>query len=350
MAPQQRLPENQPLPKRWKWQHGALYYRVPVRDKHLWDGKSWFRLGESLAQAHTTFAERLQKESSTSVHTMQDLLDKFEFEHLPTLKPGGRKYYIYALPMVRKVFTTHPVPVKLVEPHHAYQMTEYLVKTESTKKAKQAAECLSSALSFAVRHGIIPRNPLIGQFKKPSTDASDREITDEELIAFAETLPRKWQLYISLKLQTHGRRKAEMFNIQRKDILDTGLLFVNNKRITDRFIVKWTPVLGDIVTEILELHPSWYPELDPAKDTTPLFYTRQKKAYIDKNGETSGFNSIWYRRMKSATKAGLCEWFTEHDIRAKAVEDETEDVASRLLRHTSKQVTRKHYRRKAEQL
>jgi integrase len=54
--------------------------------------------------------------------------------------------------------------------------------------------------------------------------------------------------------------------------------------------------------------------------------------------------------MKKAVEAGICERFTEHDLRAKAVEGESEEVASRLLRHTSVKVARKHYRRKPERL
>jgi hypothetical protein len=125
---------------------------------HFRDNKSWFRLGGTLAEAHQTFSQRIYVSPDTVI-TMQDLFDKFEFEYLPKLKPATQKYYIYALPMLRKIFTTTRIPVKLIEPHHAYAMSEHLIKTESAKKSKQAAECLSSALSFAVKLGVIKANP-----------------------------------------------------------------------------------------------------------------------------------------------------------------------------------------------
>jgi len=337
-----RTKENKNLPKRWAWKHGAIYYVVPPNQRDQWDGKSWFRLGSSLAEAHQTFSIRIH-ESGAKVVTMADLLDRFQHEYLPKLKPATQKYYIYGLPMVRQGFAQSAIPVSRVEPHHAYEMVDYLEKTESTKKAKQAAECLSSSLSYAVRLGVIKQNPLIGQFKKPSTAGRSREVTDEELILFAQSIPRKWQLYLSLKLHSHGRRKGELLSLTRDHLTSSGILFTNNKRQTDMFIVKWTPILRQIITEILELHPTDDPN-------APLFFGRGERPYIKPDGNTSGFDSIWQRYMKKAVAAGLCEHFTEHDLRAKAVEDESLEVASRLLRHTSSQVTQKHYRRKPEEL
>ncbi|MDO8863153.1 hypothetical protein Q6D67_15710 [Haliea sp. E1-2-M8] len=53
--------------------------------------------------------------------------------------------------------------------------------------------------------------------------------------------------------------------------------------------------------------------------------------------------------MRKAVDTGILkESFTEHDLRAKAVEGESLEVASKLLRHTSTQVTQKHYRRGVE--
>jgi integrase len=345
--PQYRLKENRRLPKRWTQKHGAFYYLVPPNEREHWDGKSWFPLGKSLADAHRTFSERIYKKGAVII-TMQDLLDRFEFERMPQLAPATQKYYLYALPMVRSAFTATRFPVAVVEPSHAYAMTDHLAKTQSTKKAKQAAECLSSALSYAVRLGVIKANPLIGQFKKPSTPGRNREVTDDELMAFATLLPRKWQLYLSLKLHTHGRRKAELLRIRRSHLTAPGIQFINNKRQTDRFTVKWTPTLRQIITEIIEVQKP--PKGNAMGDDPYLFYARLGQAYIAEDGQTSGFDSVWQRYMTKAVKAGLCEKFTEHDIRAKAVESETLEVASRLLRHTSTQVTQKHYRRKPEEL
>lgn len=344
MSPKKRLKENQPLPKRWKWQHGAIYYLVPPAEKHIWDNKSWFRLGTTKAEAYRTFSERLNNNKTIEVVLMAELLDLFEAIRLPELAPATQKYYTYALPMVRKVFATNPVPVAAVEPQHAYQMSDYLERTESKKKAKQAAECLSASLSFAVKRGIIKINPLIGQFKKPSTEGREREVSNEELIAFAMTLPRKWQLYISLKLHTHGRRKGELLRIYRRHVTSEGIEFTNNKRKKDRFIVGWTDELRWIVDEIVKEHP-------PVTGDCPLFFSGDKEPYIKEDGTTSGFDTMWQRHMRAAiANKVITERFTEHDIRSKAVEDFDLHTASRYLRHVNPSTTSKHYRVKPEKL
>jgi len=251
--------------------------------------------------------------------------------------------------MVRRGFATKKFPVEAVQPHHAYKMVDYLGRTESKKKANQAVEVLSSALSYAVKTGVINRNPLIGQFKKNSIEGRARDVSDAELLAFGQTLPLKWQLYLSLKLHTHGRRKGELLRIRRSHLDDEGIVFVNNKRASDRFRVRWTDPLREIVTNIIALHPAVPPAHKELHDDPSLFYNRNFTPYIKEDGTTSGFDSIWQRYMRKAVSDGvLQEPFTEHDLRAKAVEGASLEVASRLLRHTSIQVTQKHYRRGVE--
>lgn len=47
--PRARKKENQGLPARWRFVHGAYYYEVPRGLESLWDGKKKFRLGGSLS-------------------------------------------------------------------------------------------------------------------------------------------------------------------------------------------------------------------------------------------------------------------------------------------------------------
>ena len=50
--PRKRNEENRGLPARWAQKHGAFYYIPRPRERHQWDGKSWFRLGDNLADAY----------------------------------------------------------------------------------------------------------------------------------------------------------------------------------------------------------------------------------------------------------------------------------------------------------
>ena len=67
----------------------------------------------------------------------------------------------------------------------------------------------------------------------------------------------------------------ELLNLKKSDILDEGILFTNNKRSEDRFIVKWTPALRQIIEEIIKIHPQRVGD-------SPLFFGRGFKAYINK--------------------------------------------------------------------
>ena len=45
--PRARNIENRGYPKSWRFRYDAYYYRVPIGQEHLWDGKKEFRLGRS---------------------------------------------------------------------------------------------------------------------------------------------------------------------------------------------------------------------------------------------------------------------------------------------------------------
>ena len=56
MAPRKRNSENRPLPERWRFKHGAYYYRVPPGLEASWDGKKEFRFkinGSLLSRSYT---------------------------------------------------------------------------------------------------------------------------------------------------------------------------------------------------------------------------------------------------------------------------------------------------------
>ena len=79
--PLKRRPENRPLPARWVMKHGAFYYIVPPGLEDKWDGKKWFRLGKTLAEAHRTYADRV--ETKKEVNNIGQLLDRYLVGSVP---------------------------------------------------------------------------------------------------------------------------------------------------------------------------------------------------------------------------------------------------------------------------
>ena len=81
MTPKPRLPENKGLPSGWRHKHGAYFYRVPDNLRDLWEGKTEYRLGTSLAEAYRTWASKL--ELYADAQTMAELLDRYALEVVP---------------------------------------------------------------------------------------------------------------------------------------------------------------------------------------------------------------------------------------------------------------------------
>jgi hypothetical protein len=81
-----------------------------------------------------------------------------------------------------------------------------------------------------------------------------------------------------------------------------------------------------------------------------LFCTDEGECYVEADGRTTNFNSVWRRFMIRLLKAKrVTERFAERDIRAKVGSDaETVEKARQILGNATIQITRKHYRRKPE--
>lgn len=102
MPPIARLPENRKLPARWVHKHGAFYYLPPPEVRHLWDGKSWFRLGTTLPEAYRVWAERIGRPQT--VTTIGELLDRYLLEVVPTKAPKTATENVKQIARLRLVF------------------------------------------------------------------------------------------------------------------------------------------------------------------------------------------------------------------------------------------------------
>ena len=331
--PRKRNKENRGLPQRWRFTHNAYYYRVPKGEEALWDGKKQFRLGKTLAQAHKTYSERIAP--FEDVKTMAQLCDRYSAEVVPEKAPATQRSNLYCIQRIRRAFLHNSVIA--IQPHHIYKYKDRIGKSESKKKANLDLEVLSHMFTKAIEWGARHDHPITNKkVVKYSLPSRKRYVTDEELIRFASILPLKWQLYISLKVWT-GRRKGELLRVRLSDLTKTGIRFVNNKEPYDSFIVEWTPETERIVSSIVNLKrpiASMY-----------LFATREGQPYIKRDGNTSGFDSIWQRHMRKALDEGVIEErFTEHDLRTKRASEMALKDAQALLRHTNPNTTKRHYR------
>ena len=207
-------------------------------------------------------------------------------------------------------------------------------------------------LTKAVEWGILDRHPFKGEVRLRGIMARDRYVEDWE-IAQALGLKSKRnsgsvlmiQAYIRLKLLI-GIRRGDMLRLRMRDLTDAGIIVrphktMNSKRTARIF--EWTADLREAVENAEAARPI---------DFSPwLFCTRNGKGYFNEDsGQATGWDSMWQRFMtRLLEETDVKERFTEHDLRGKVGSDEGSiERASDLLGHASKEITKRHYRRKPE--
>ncbi len=149
MAPKPRLKLNRGLPAGWRYKHGSYYYRPPVQLRDLWDGKTEFRLGKSLPEAHRVFAERIGLyQDATSVG---ELLDRYALEVVPLKAPKTQQSNQVSLVKLRAVFGA--MPIDAVKPLHVYKYRDKRGQ-QGKSAANRDIEVLSHAYTKAIEETV----------------------------------------------------------------------------------------------------------------------------------------------------------------------------------------------------
>lgn len=344
-----RNQENKGLPARWRRKHGAFYFRVPPGLEDKWDGKKDFRLGSNLSEAYKVWAERIDRKGVGS--TINDLLDRYALEVIPTKAPKTRQSNLFALVKLRAIFGA--MSIHDIKPQHVYQYVDRR-RDKNGKHARTAAhreiEVLSHAYTKAVEWGWIERHPFKNEVRLKAEKPRERYVEDWEIVeCLALPAMRKRgsvkaiQAYIRIKLLT-GLRNGDILRLRLSDCRDDGI-HVNTNKNKKPVIYTWEPALREAVEMAKSCRPL---------DIAPwLFCTRDGKCYLnEEKGEASGWKSMWqrfFKRVLAETK--ITQHFTEHDLRAKVASDaETLAHARALLAHVDERTTRRVYRRKPERV
>lgn len=351
--PLPRKRENRGLPARWRLKHGAVYYRVPPGQEHLWDAKQEFRLGADTVEAYGVWAERVKLHAG-NVKTVGQLLDRYALQVVPAAKsPATRLGKERALPRLRAVFGS--MLLTDFQPMHVYQYVDRRVDKHgrpALTAAHREIEVLSHAFTKAVEWGYLPRHPFYEQVRLDgdrALTARERYVEDWE-IAEALALPCKRkkgsvlavQAAIAIILLTPMRR-ADFLQLQpARDFKDDGI-HVDTQKTGKPVIYDWTPELRDAVRLALEARPV---------DIAPwLFCTRKGACYYDAEvADAPGWDSMVQRFMARLLKeTKVTASFTLHDVRAKTGSDaENYERARQLLAHAPGSRATATYRRKPE--
>lgn len=368
MTPRKRNPENDGLPRRWKAEHGAYFYQVPKGQEPAWDGKKKFRLGSTLHEAYKVWSERLQ--SQVDVRTIGDLLDRYLLEVTPAKAARTQVDEPRYVSQLKPKFGH--MRLQDIEPQHIYR---YFDKREDLTKdkdgnpktirkaktqARQEIKLLSHAFTKAVEWGYIKAHPFRKEVrldKERGQKARDRYIEDWEIAAALALKPmrkrgsiRMIQAYIRLKRAT-GLRMSDMLLLKPTDAKEDGIHVKASKTRNSTGAKQIFTWIGE-KAEDTGRRAAWDACLAARPlDIAPwLFCTDEGDCYVETNGLTTNFNSVWKRFMDRLLKeTTLSERFAERDIRAKVGSDaETLEKARQILGNATIRITQKHYRRKPD--
>jgi integrase len=333
--PKPRKPEHRSLPSRWRFKHGAYYFRVPRGLEAEWDGKQEFRLGSTVAEAYREWAMRL--ESAEGIRLLGDLFDRYAAEVVPGKAPKTQLSNQLSLRRLRAVFGQ--VPVAALKPRHAYRYRDEVTRKHGAASANRDLEVLSHSLTKAVEWGILDNNPVKGQVRKNSIKRRERYVQDWEIHEALAVASPMLKAYIILKLLT-GLRRGDLLRLQANHIRADGL-HVTMSKTRSRLVIEWTAELREavdaaIASKMLASSPH-------------VFCTRRGGRYIRSDGSAPSFDSLWRRFMERVLRDTVVkERFQEKDLRKKTASDMSADHAQRLLGHASGATTTRHYRLLAE--
>jgi integrase len=333
----------------------AYYYLVPKGQESLWDGRKWFRLGDTLADAHRAFAERIDA-SPSPVKTISDLLDRYELEVVPQKAAKTQTENRKQIATLRTAIGHNSIHE--IEPQHVYQ---YIAGRKSKKPgrgdgktaAKREIEVLSHAFTKAVEWGVIKAHPFKGEVRiAGSTKPRARYVEDWELAEALRIKPLRKkggaavvQSLLRLKILT-GLRQRDLLQIEMTDIKPDGLhVFISKTKNSTgrRVIYSMTDSLRAEIDRAVSARPA---------DSNLLFCTRDGISYVSEDGTASSWGSLWENFMERVlNETKVTERFTEHDMRAKVGSDaESLERAQQLLGHADPRMTQKVYRRRPERI
>lgn len=332
-----------------EWKNGAWRYRVPKHQLPIYE-VNWYRIGTAITDVYTFLSELSKRDAAKGVFidTVGKALDKYMAEVLPLKAFATRRINMISIARIRVAFgKSHPLSVKTPD---IFDYKHVVGEAHGEKSANNDIEVISHLYSKMIEWGTIEnhQHPIRGQRVKFSIADRDRYVEHWEIVEAMKVANPMLEVYIPFKLKT-GLDKSTILRIElERDVTEDGIHYTRRKlnrhdsaKKPKRKLIPWDAELRSLHAAALSLHK---------RPSRTLFATRAGDPYIDEDGVTEGFNSVWQRFMtRVLTKTKVTERFTEHDLRAKNASDEKDErIASKRMDHSNQGTTNKVYRRKAE--
>ena len=342
MARPRTVKAHKGLPRGWRWHRGAYRYRVPKGQEQHWDGKTEFRLGSTLPEAHRTYAGRIASVDGAIVSFAQ-LFDRYLVEVTVGKAQSTQADEVRHISKLREMIGSNPVV--LFKPHHAYQLRDSIhravVNGSGERYTNRVMEKLKHTLTKAVEWGVIEHHPMNDlKFKMlpiPRNSQIRRAVSLEQVIDSLDHAPAWLQCYVKLKLMT-GLRQVDLLLMTQRNITDEGILVTHHKTENSTgktTLYQWTPELSKVIQDIKGLKPY---SIHLFKNQKGGMFWNEKRGR-----EASGFHSAWMRWMRKLPEH---QRFSERSIRNLVGSEDNLEEASKRLGHAHTSTTAKFYRLK----
>jgi integrase len=347
----QKKPANRDLPPRMirrtrKRKNGqtwvGYYYNGRDADGHRVE----IPLGGNLDEAKIEWARLDRKAIAKPAHLMGRLFDDYESKVIPTLKLGTQSDYQKGLKQLRNAFES--APIEAISPQ---VIAQYRDARTAKVRANREIALLSTMFTFAREWGLTDRaNPCFGLRRNKETP---RDFYAGDIIwnAVYEQAGQDLKDAMDLAYLT-GQRPADVLKASTTD-LNHGFLMVGQGKTEKRLRIRLYD--GDNETDLCVFINGLLDRRAQAGTRTSILITNQTGLRMSYSMLRNRWDEAREKAANRAVTDGDAELaitirkFQFRDIRPKAG-SEIEDIAdaSRLLGHSTQEMTKKVYRRIGE--
>ena len=347
----QKKPANRDLPPRMirrtrARKNGSIwvgyYYNGRDTDGHRVE----IPLGGDLDEAKVEWARLDRQATPKPAHLMGRLFDDYETKVIPGLKVGTQKDYLKGLKQLRNAFES--APVDAITPQ---VIAQYRDARSAKVRANREIALLSTMFTFAREWGLTDKaNPCFGLRRNKETP---RDFYAGDIVwnAVYEQAAQDLRDAMDLAYLT-GQRPADVLKASATDI-NHGFLMVGQGKTEKRLRIRLYD--GNKETDLCVFINDLLDRRTQAGTRTSILITNHAGLRMSYNMLRNRWDEA---RGKAASKAAVegdaelavtIRKFQFRDIRPKAG-SEIEDIkdASRLLGHSTEEMTKKVYRRVGE--
>jgi integrase len=303
-------------------------------------------LGSDLDEAKIEWARLDRKATPKPAHLMDRLFDDYEAKVMPKLTTGTQADYAKGLRQLRKAFAGAPIDVMTPQ-----VIAQYRDARTAKVRANREIALLSTMFTFAREWGLTEKaNPCFGLRRNKETPR-DYYAGDVVWDAVYTQAPQELKDAMDLAYLI-AQRPADVLKASATDI-NNGFLMVGQGKTQKRLRIRLHD--GAMASDLSEF-------LDALLDRKAIAGIKNSNLITNQAGLRMSYAMLRNRwdeaRDKAATKAATdgdaelaitIRKFQFRDIRPKAG-SEIEDIkdASRLLGHSTEEMTKKVYRRVGE--